>query len=89
MHQVSNLVHIQTIMLGKQQNDLLSRRVAQGMKQTFASAKGLGHVIKGPGFLGHDTLYVDWLNLIDGYYHSHHSLIIVGETRGIRISNLA
>lgn len=89
MHQVSNLVHIQSIMLGKQQNDLLSRRVAQGMKQTFASAKGLGHVIKGPGFLGHDALYVDWLNLVDGFYHSHRSLTKVGDPGVIRTSHPA
>lgn len=72
MHQLCNLVHIQPSMLGKQQNDFLSRRVTQGMEQTFACAKGLGHVIKGPSFLGQDELSVDWLNLINGSYHNQH-----------------
>ncbi len=69
MHQVGDLVDIQTLMLGQQQDDLLPRRITQCMEQAFARTKSLGHVIECPHLWGRHFFHVDWSNLIDGWYH--------------------
>jgi hypothetical protein len=79
MHQVGDLIHIQALMLGQQQDDLLPSRIAECVEQALARSKGLGHVIEGPRLRGRHVFSVDALKRIDECYHE---LSLFGRTTG-------
>ena len=69
MHQVGDLIHIQALMLGQQQDDLLPSRITQCVEQALARAKSLGHVIEGPRLGGRHFFSADKSKHIDEWYH--------------------
>ena len=74
MHQAGNLIHIQALMLGQQQDDLLPSRISQCVEQALAGAKSLGHVSEGPRLWGRHVFFVDPSKRIDEPYHERRSV---------------
>lgn len=66
MHQFSDLIYIQSLIFGKEQDDPLAGWITQRVKQAFAGTKGFRDIIKSPGFGFWHEDCVDWLNQIDG-----------------------